>query len=375
MKNLNFDERPILVFWETTRSCLLACRHCRAEAMVDPSPNEMTTEEGMRFIESLISFGRPYPVLIMTGGDILMRHDAFLLAKRAREFGIPVGFAPSVTPKLTDENMQHMTDLGIKAVSISLDGATATTHEGIRGVAGHFDQTVEALRQLVMRGFTVQVNTAVMRDNVHELPAIVEILKQTGVTVWEVFFLIHVGRGQDVQELDAYEHEQVAHFLYEASRYGIHVRTVEGPFFRRVIQSRSQETISFAEVLEKFSLGSLYEQLSSELLQRLGKPEDQALSQTSGTRDGKGIIFVAHDGTVYPAGFLPLPLGNVREDSLSTIYRDHPLLKKIRAAEFTGRCGSCDHRDVCGGSRARAYAAYGDPLAEDKACYYEPTSI
>ncbi len=373
MRNLNFDERPILVFWETTRSCLLSCRHCRAEAMVEPAVNEMNTAQGMQFIESLTEFGRPYPVLILTGGDILMRPDAFDLAKRARELGIPVGFAPSVTPKLTEQNIQKMSDLGIKAVSISLDGATAQTHETIRGVAGHFKQTVEALSRLVKAGFTVQVNTAVMRDNVMELPAIVQILKETGVSVWEVFFLIHVGRGHGVKELSAYEHEQIAHFLYDASRYNIHVRTVEGPFFRRIIVNRKDTIDTFDDVLTRFSLGDLYGELTQDLQKRLGDPEANALSQTSGTRDGKGIIFVAHDGTVYPAGFLPLPLGNILNEKLADIYRHHPLLKKIRGAQFSGRCGQCEYRDLCGGSRARAFAAYGDPLAEDQACFYTPT--
>ncbi len=349
--------------------------------MANPLPGEMSKEEGMRFIESLTQFGRPYPVLIITGGDVLMRPDAFELTAYAKELGIPVGLAPSVTPHLTSENMDKMKSLGVKAVSISLDGATAHTHEGIRGVKGHFEDTIAALKLLADKGFSVQVNTAVMRDNVHELPAIAQILKETGISIWEVFFLIHVGRGHDADELTPKEHEDVAHFLFDASTYGLTVRTVEGPFFRRIVQWRqdkvtgSEDSNSFltpAQIIKQFDLGSLYLDLSSELQERLGHPTTAPQAQSKSTRDGKGIIFVAHDGTVYPAGFLPTALGNVREKSLASIYRDHPLLQDIRSANFSGRCGVCDYRDACGGSRARAFAASGNALGEDPACAYMP---
>lgn len=381
MAQLQFDQRPILVFWESTRACLLACKHCRAEALPHAAPGEMSHAEGLRFIESLTEFGRPYPVLIMTGGDVLMREDAFDLVHHARSLNIPVGLAPSVTPRLTDANIQRMADLGVKIVSLSLDGATAATHENIRGVADHFAQTVDALRRLVAAGFTVQVNTAVMRDNVHELPAIAQILKDVGVSIWEVFFLIHVGRGQSEEELTPQENEDVAHFLYEASAYDLIVRTVEAPFFRRVVAWRKERGPAYnaspVEVAEHYHLGETYVQLANELRERLGASISSPRAQSTGTRDGKGIIFVSHDGTVFPAGFLPYTLGNIRNTPLATIYRDHSVLKAIRASQFTGRCGACDYRDLCGGSRARAFAAFGDPLAADPACSYvhEPESV
>lgn len=372
---IDFDQRPILVFWESTRACLLACKHCRAEAMPHPAPGELSAAEGMRFIESLTEFGRPYPVLIITGGDVLMRPDAFALIAYARSLGIPVGLAPSVTPKLTDEAIHRLVELGVSIVSLSLDGATAATHEGIRGVPQHFDATVDALKRLVAAGFTVQVNTVVMRDNVAELAAIAKILKDVGVKVWEVFFLIPVGRGQAVRAVTPEETEAVCHFLYDASAYDLIVRTVEAPFFRRVVSWRKERgpapSESPALVASQYHLGPLYSALADELRERLGPPISMPRAQSTGTRDGKGIIFVSHDGAVYPAGFLPLTLGNVRERSLVSIYREDPLLKDIRASRFTGRCGECDYRDICGGSRARAFALSGDPLGEDAACAYE----
>ena len=372
---IDFDKRPILVFWESTRACLLACKHCRAEAMPHPAPGELSPSEGLRFIESLTGFGRPYPVLIITGGDVLMRPDAFDLIAYARSLGIPVGVAPSVTPKLTDEAIHRLIELGVSIVSLSLDGATATTHERIRGVPHHFEETVNALKRLVAAGFTVQVNTVVMRDNVAELAAIAQILKDVGVKVWEVFFLIPVGRGQAVGAVTPEESEDVCHFLYDASAYDLIVRTVEAPFFRRVVSWRKEQgpspSESPAQVASQYHLGALYPTLADDLRARLGPPISAPRAQSTGTRDGKGIIFVSHDGAVYPAGFLPLTLGNIREQSLVSIYREHPLLKDIRASQFTGRCGDCDYRDLCGGSRARAFALSGDPLGEDAACAYE----
>lgn len=379
MGQVNFNERPMLVFWESTRACLLACKHCRAEAIHTPMENELTTQEAFEFVSSLVSFGRPYPVLIMTGGDVLMRPDVFEIVEYARKLEIPVGLAPSVTPRLTDENIFRMKELGVKAVSISLDGALASTHEQIRGVSGHFDQTVGAIRRLVSAGFEVQVNTAVMTDNVSELPALVQLLREMGVHIWEVFFLIHVGRGKQSGELSEQECEDVSHFLYEASKYDITVRTVEAPFFRRVVAWRkaAEQNEAAPVTTDKFAhhglvTGPLYASLSAELEERLGLPTSQPRAQTSGTRDGKGIVFVAYDGTVYPAGFLPLPLGNVRELELAQIYRDNETLQSIRAGNFTGNCQVCEYRDACGGSRSRAFAKTGDALASDPACIYQP---
>ena len=192
---MDFDLNPILVFWETTRACELSCRHCRAQAMPDPLPGQLTTEEGGAFIDSLTGFGPHRPVLILTGGDPFMRPDFFDLLTHARSLGLPVGLAPSVTPRLTRDALTRAFDLGVRSVSLSLDGARAETHEAIRGVAGHHEATLEALRLLVRLGFRAQVNTTVMRDNVEELADVAALLASIGVDAWEVFFLIRTGRG------------------------------------------------------------------------------------------------------------------------------------------------------------------------------------
>ena len=370
---LDLDSRPILVFWETTRACGLACRHCRASAIAEPLPGELTGPEAEAFLDSLAGFGTPSPVLIATGGDVLERRDLDALLARAAGLKVPVALAPSVTPLLSDERCAALHRAGIKVASISLDGATAATHEGVRGIADHFEATLAAIRRLRRHGITVQVNTVVMRDTAEELPAIARLLTEAGASIWELFFLIQVGRGSTLGELTPAENEDVCHFLYDASRHGFIVRAVEAPFFRRVVAWREEEPeASQAEVAARFGLGPLYERLAAGLRHELGPPTSASRAQTKGTRDGKGILFVGHDGEIQPSGFLPFALGNVRQDDIVQVYRDHPLLRSIRAAEFAGRCGRCSYRELCGGSRARAYAASGDALGEDPACAYQP---
>ena len=366
---VNYDQRPMLVFWETTRACQLACKHCRASATPGALPGELTHDEGMAFIDSIAGFGRPHPILVLTGGDCLLRPDIFELVDHATSLGIPTALSPSVTPMLTPEAIDRIVASGVKAVSISLDGATAATHEGVRGIPGHFPATVAAIRALKVAGLTVQINTTVMAGNVHEMPEIAALLGAMGVDIWEVFFLVHVGRGVAEGALTPREHEDVCHLLYDASQYGFIVRTVEAPFFRRVVADRRAggpvpETV-------------LYRDLSARMHELMGPGTHKPSAHTAATRDGKGIVFVAHDGDVYPAGFLPLKLGNVRETPLADIYRDHPDLLDIRAARFSGQCGVCTFADMCGGSRARAWAATGDVLAEDPACLLvaEATSV
>ncbi len=362
--SIDFGQRPMLVFWETTRACLLACRHCRASATTQAPPGELNTAEGYALIEQVAGFGRPYPILVLTGGDCLLRPDLFGLVDHAVSLGIPVCLSPSVTPLLDAGMIGRIAGSGVRAVSVSLDGCRATTHDGVRGIAGHFEQTVEAIAQLAAAGITVQVNTTVMDGNVDDLPGIAALVAQAGAHIWEVFFLVQVGRGAATGPVSPAVHEDVCHFLYDASAYSFIVRTVEAPFFRRVVRARRAGG--------RAPGSALYQSLSARLVGLLGPGTGRPSAHTAPTRDGKGIVFVSHDGEVYPAGFLPLGLGSIRTRPLREIYRDDPLLRSIRAARFTGRCGSCEYADLCGGSRARAYAAGGDPLGEDPACSYVP---
>jgi radical SAM protein len=363
---VDFGQRPMLVFWETTRACLLACRHCRASATTKAPPGELTTAEGYALIDQVAGFGRPYPILVLTGGDCLLRPDLFDLVGYAVSVGIPVCLSPSVTPVLDTGMIGQIARSGVRAVSVSLDGCRAQTHDSVRGIAGHFDKTVTAIGQLATAGVTVQVNTTVMAHNVEDLPGVAALLARAGAHIWEVFFLVQVGRGTAAAPLSPAGHGDVCHFLYDASAYGFIVRTVEAPFFRRIVAERRAGRPAPGS--------ALYQKLSADLTGLLGPATQRPSAHTAPTRDGKGIVFIAHDGQVYPAGFLPLGLGSIRTRPLRETYTSDPLLQSIRAARFTGRCGTCEYADLCGGSRARAYAATGDPLGPDPACPYQPAT-
>jgi len=325
----------------------------------------------MKFLKDVAGFGSPSPILVVTGGDPLARADLFELLQQANSQGTKLALAPAVSPTLAGKTLDRLRDSGVYAISISLDGAKPETHDGIRNVPGHFERTLVALKELVDHGFMVQVNTTVMKRNAEELADIAVLLAKLGVDVWEVFFLVHVGRGTEVAELPAAGCEDVAHFLYDSASYGFIVRTVEAPFFRRVVNWRL-DAPEGADPTAHFGLGPLYTRLSTRLREGLGAPTTTPRATSAGTRDGNGILFVAHDGGVSPAGFLPVHLGNVREQNIVELYQNHPLLLSIRRAEFHGRCGACELKELCGGSRSRAYAAFGDPLAEDPACAYVP---
>jgi Predicted Fe-S oxidoreductases len=368
------DEKPLLVFWETTKACPLACIHCRANAITRPLPGELSHAEALDLIRQVAEFGRPYPVLVLTGGDPLMRSDLWELVEEARSLGIPVAMAPSPSRQLL-ENIDNIVREGVSAVSISIDHPDPVVHNSVRRYQGSWEAATTAVRELLRRGVSVQVNTAVMRSTVRGLPGMARLLRELGVRTWEVFYLVPVGRAGAEEDLSPAEWEDVSAFLYEVSRYGVRVRTSEGPMFRRVALLLNYASRTGAEPSGLVRTGKLYLELVDELRKLMGEPGPQALFETSGTRDGKGVIFISHDGMVYPSGFLPVPVGSVRRGRLVDIYRGSPLLRRLRAAELRGRCGACEFREVCGGSRARAFAYYGDPLAEDPACAYRPGSL
>lgn len=354
--------RPLLVLWETTKACPLHCRHCRATAVPMPSAGELTTAEAKGFLDGLRDEGDPAPVVVFSGGDCLQRPDLLELVEHARSRGARTALSPSVSPSLNDETMDRLAAAGVRQVSISLDGGRPETHDDARGEEGHFAATRDAIGRLAARGFNVQVNTTVMRRNALELARVAFLLETWGVRTWEVFFLVDVGRAAGWMELAPDELEDVCSFLADVAERGLVVRTVEGPFYRRVVEQRRQGR---AEAPQR---GALYATLSGELNALMAPATVTRLVRPPRTADGMGIVFVSHDGDVYPSGFLPRRVGSVRTDRLIDVYKSSPELRAIRERRFSGACGRCEYAEICGGSRARAYAAYGDFLAEDPAC-------
>ena len=369
----DFSRNPLLVFWETTKACPLSCRHCRASAISHPLEDELSHEEGIKLIDDIAAFGNPRPVVIMTGGDCMMRSDLVELVKEGKERQLSIALSPAVSSLLESGKLMELRNLGIRSISLSLDGSRAETHDSIRGIQGHFGETIKAASRLVAMGFSVQINTTVMPDNVEQLADIALILRQLGIRVWEVFFLVSVGRGEHLKELTAEQNDDVCNFLAEMTRHGFTVRTVEAPFYRRILAKRARGA-PMAHEIDGEAHGELYRRLMERASLLLGLPQRDVVSSNVPTRDGKGIIFISQNGDVYPSGFLPFALGNIRSQSITDIYRNNRTLISIRNGEFKGRCGVCEYRDVCGGSRSRAFSHSGDVLAEDPGCGYIPHS-
>ncbi|MCC7372283.1 MAG: TIGR04053 family radical SAM/SPASM domain-containing protein [Chloroflexi bacterium] len=362
---VDFDQTPFTVAWEITRACALACIHCRAEAIPRRDPRELTTDEGFRLIDSLVEIGRP--ILIVTGGDPLMRRDVEELVKYAVGRGLRVGLSPSATSLVTHERLERLQALGLSMVHLSLDGSSAETHDAFRGVGGSFDRTLEILAYAQRLNLPIQVGTTVTRRNWQDLPAVAEIVERLGVRMWSVFFLVPTGRGQVSDMLDAAEHEGVLQWLHAVSqRAPFAVRTTAAQHYRRVVIQR--ERLARGEAADGESSAVRWDLTGAGYAFRGGQaPAEQ------GVNDGKGFAFISHRGEVYPSGFLQVSAGNVREHSLVEIYRESPLFRELRTPELLkGRCGACDYRRVCGGSRARAYGLTGDYLAEDETCLYDP---
>ncbi|MEK6232365.1 MAG: TIGR04053 family radical SAM/SPASM domain-containing protein [Luteolibacter sp.] len=339
-----FSERPFLVFWEVTRACALACQHCRAEAQPQRDPNELDQAEAFALVDQLAEL-KP-PMLILTGGDPLMRRDVLKIARRATDAGMRVGLSPSGTARLINFDFHSIRESGIERISLSLDGACEETHDRFRGVKGTFARTVQAVEMAREAGLSVQINTTLTRSNVAEFPAFRDLMFKLKPAMWSVFVLVPTGRAQadevphpeDLEEI----FEQMADLVGKAP---FAIKTTEGHHFRRVLAQRGKG----------------------------GNKGRQGMRSPLGIRDGRGVMFISHTGVVSPSGFLPFACGNVRDRHPADIYRYQPLFVSLRDSDaLGGKCGRCEFREICGGSRARAYGVSGDAFAEDPSCSYQP---
>lgn len=342
----SFDDAPRRVYWEITRACDLACLHCRAEAAPSADPRELGTRAGRKLLAQLAA-ADPKPHVILTGGDPLKREDLFDLIAEARALGLGVAVSPSGTPLLTRESIDRLKEAGVEAISLSLDGSTAVRHDAIRGVPGCFERTLEAARRAHEVGLAFQVNTLVSAETVDDMPAIEALVRELHATRWSLFFLVSVGRGTVLRPITATRTEELLAWLAERAKIpGTIVTTTEAPHFRRVQMEHRDPNAP--------------------------RPEGHG----AGMRDGNGVMFIGHDGDVSPSGFLPLTAGNVKMENPLRLYRSSPLFTKLRNVDaFHGRCGACEYRNVCGGSRARAFVAGGDPVGEDPLCVYVPRAM
>ena len=355
--SIDFSERPYIVIWEVTQACDLSCVHCRASAQPQRNPLELSTEEGKRLIDEIARM--EVPVFVLTGGDPIKRPDLFELIEHARTVGVRVSLTPSATPLLTREIIQRLKQSGLARLAVSLDGSHREVHDAFRGMAGSFDRTMEAIAWANEVGLPVQINTTFSRSNVADFDNIAALMESKQIALWSVFFLVPTGRGKIADLLSAEEFEEVFAKLYELSRRAsFHIKTTEAQHYRRyVLQQQVSER-------RNGKLPAAEETI---------KVTDTIGRAPRGLNDGKGFVFVSHVGEVFPSGFLPFTAGSVRSDSLSRIYRESPVFQQLRDdSQLGGKCGACEFRHICGGSRARAYALTGDPLSEEPCCAYVP---
>ncbi len=337
-KDWDASVSPFTIAWEITRACPLECSHCRAVAQPRRNPCELSTEEGFRLIDQVVDIGTK--VLVITGGDPLARPDVFELIERSVSAGLHTGFSPSVTPRLNERALERAHRCGVSTLHLSLDGASPETHDGMRGVRGSYFRTLRTLHAATRFEWRIQIGTTVTSTTVADLPRLAEKLEQFAphLSLWSLFFLVPTGRAQKDHVLDAEAHEKVLEWL-ASTEFSFPVRTIAAPTYRRILAQKGRNP---------------------------GPP----------VNDGNGFAFVSHTGDVCPSGFLQLPAGNIRETSLSEIYRNSEIFRALRdPTRLKGKCGLCEFKEICGGSRARAWAMNGDFLSEDPTCAYRPRGI
>ncbi|MBG9443287.1 TIGR04053 family radical SAM/SPASM domain-containing protein [Cytobacillus firmus] len=363
----DFNKDPFIVIWELTRACQLKCLHCRAEAQYRRDPRELSFEEGMALIDQIREMNNP--MLVFTGGDPLMRQDVFDIAEYAVKKGVRVSMTPSATPNVTKEAIEKAKQVGLARWAFSLDGPNAEIHDHFRGTSGSYDLTIERIKYLHELEIPVQINTVISRYNIDYLEEMAQVVEELKCVLWSVFFLVPTGRGQEKDMISPVEHEKVFTWLYNLSKkVSFDIKTTAAQHFRRVvIQQKMKEAKDQNEDIQY--LDALTQQGLTGSIDGLGRAP-------KGVNDGNGFVFISHVGDVYPSGLLPVKAGNVREQPLAEIYRESPIFKDLRNPDkYKGKCGQCEFRYVCGGSRSRAFAMTGDYMESEPFCVYIPKAL
>ena len=362
---LDFNERPYIAIWETTQACDLACVHCRACAQPLRRRDELSTEEAKRLIDEIAAM--EVPVFVLSGGDPLKRPDIYELVEYASARGVHTSMTPSATPLLTEEALAGLKERGLARLAVSLDGSTAEIHDAFRRVPGSYRRTLNAVQWARKLGLPAQINTTMTRRNLGDFDAVLALLEKLDIVLWSVFFLVPTGRGSAEDLLTAVEFEAVFEKLYAATkRVRFDIKTTEAQHYRRfLLQCRAEERRNGG------TSGKASVPAAQDFPAALGG--DGIARAPRGLNDAKGFVFISDVGEVYPSGFLPQSAGNIRRTPLSAIYRNSPLFRGLRDTTLLkGKCGMCEFKDICGGSRAHAYALTGDVMAEEPCCAYQP---
>ncbi|MCX7819294.1 MAG: TIGR04053 family radical SAM/SPASM domain-containing protein [Kiritimatiellae bacterium] len=350
----DFSRAPHVLIWEITRACALVCRHCRAAAQDRRDPAELSTDEGRDLLNQAAAMG--VPIVVLTGGDPLQREDLEDLIAHGTALGLRMATIPAETPRLTPQRIASLAAAGVAQIALSLDGSRPDVHDRLRGVPGCFEIALNAARWIREAGVPLQINTMICAQNRDELKPLAELVRRLGIVFWEIFLLVPTGRGAELPACSPAEVEELFANALEIERDApFVVRLIEAPHYRRFLRERG---------IARLHPGGTTERRRG--VAHAARPVNA----------GNGFCFVDHRGEVCPSGFLPLSAGNLRQSSLAKLYRDSPLFRALRdPSRLRGRCGRCEYRELCGGSRSRAYALTGDPFAEDPSCAYEPRPL
>ena len=371
LAQVDLKRTPFVAIWETTRACDLACRHCRAEAIERALPGELSTAEGKRLLGELADMGTP--ICVLSGGDPAKRPDLAELVEHGTKRGMRMATIPAATPLLTRELVVGLKKAGLAQMALSLDGPNAEVHDGFRGVPGAFDRTMEGAMYANEAKLPLQINTVFSDHNWQHFDAMAGLVRELGVVFWEVFFLVPMGRGKELGQLNGAQFEEMfAKLATVAKEVDFIVKITEAPHYRRyLMETRARERRRDREMAQ---VSPREKNMLPAHMRRDFGPGGSIGLAPKGVNSGNGHLFISYCGDICPSGFLPLACGNFRADSVANVYRSHRVFMELRSPDLLkGKCGVCEFRHICGGSRARAYAMTGDYLAEEPFCAYEPS--
>lgn len=339
-----------LIAWEVTRSCNLACKHCRAEAHTEPYPGELSNAQAKALIDTFPEVGNP--IIIFTGGEPMMRPDVYDLIKYAGSKGLRCVMSPNGT-LLTPETAALIADAGVQRCSISIDGADAASHDAFRGVPGAFEASMRGIEYLKAAGVGFQINTTVTRDNLHSFKDIFKLCEKIGAEAWHIFLLVPTGRGAEIQDqvISADEYEEVLNWFYDFRKTtSMHLKATCAPHYYRIMRQRAKAE-GIKVDMDTFGMDAM----------------------TRGCMAGMGFCFISHTGQVQPCGYLELNCGNVLQTPFPEIWKKaEPFVRFRQPAEYDGKCGVCEYHKVCGGCRARAYTMTDNYMSPEPLCNYIP---
>jgi heme b synthase len=339
-----------LVAWEITRNCNLNCVHCRAAATLGPYEGELDTTACLNLLDQIAEVGDP--IVILTGGEPLLRDDIFEVAAHGTAMGLRMVMAPNGT-LITPESARKMAESGIKRISVSIDGSTSGVHDAFRKMEGSFDAAMRGARLAKEAGIEFQVNTTITQANLDQIPKIQELAVEMGAVAHHIFLLVPTGRGKYLldQEITAQEYESTLNWFYDQRGHTpMQLKATCAPHYYRILRQRAKED-GEKVTFQSHGLDAV----------------------TRGCLGGTGFCFISHRGIVQPCGFLDVNSGDVTQDSFANIWNNSKVFNDLRNfKELKGKCGACEYKAVCGGCRARAYEATGDYMAEEPLCSYQP---